>query len=78
MTYAQRFLEIVHKLGQNGYPLTKVYRRIQNRELFLLAYGKLYANKGALTVGVTPTDTVDAMSIARIDEIIRELETDTY
>jgi retron-type reverse transcriptase len=43
-----------------------------------VAYGKLYANKGATTKGVDPEDTVDGMSIERIDRIIEKLKNGTY
>ena len=43
-----------------------------------MAYAKLYANDGALTPGVDPKDTVDAMSLKRIDAIIADLRTGTY
>jgi group II intron reverse transcriptase/maturase len=51
---------------------------IRHRDLFLAAYGKLYANKGATTPGVNPEDTVDGMSLHRIDRIIGQLEAGTY
>jgi retron-type reverse transcriptase len=43
-----------------------------------MAYAKLYANEGALTPGVDPKDTVDAMSLKRIDAIIANLHAGTY
>jgi group II intron reverse transcriptase/maturase len=55
-----------------------VYRNLQNQELFLMAYAKLYANKGATTPGVDPNDTVDGMSLARINNLIKKLQEGTY
>jgi group II intron reverse transcriptase/maturase len=78
MAQHHKFIDIVHKLGQKGYPLKDVYRRIQSRELFLIAYGKLYANDGAMTNGTDPKDTIDGMSIKRIDTIIEKLHTGNY
>jgi retron-type reverse transcriptase len=78
MTKAQNFIEIAHKLGQKQYELKKVYRRIQDRDLFLVAYGNIYANKGATTVGVDPQDTVDGMSLDRIEKIIEKLKNGIY
>jgi group II intron reverse transcriptase/maturase len=43
-----------------------------------MAYAKLYANDGALTPGIDPKDTVDEMSLRRIDTIIEALRTGTY
>ncbi len=78
MSATQPFLAIVHKLGSKGYELKQVYRRLQERELFLLAYGKLYANQGALTTGVDPTDSIDGMSLRRIDQILHQLAQGEY
>ena len=78
MAENHKFIGIVHKLGKNRYPLKGVYRRIQDKELFLAAYGKLYANQGATTVGIDPNDTVDGMSLARIETIIAQLHEGIY
>jgi group II intron reverse transcriptase/maturase len=78
MAHNHKFLDIVHKLGKKGYPLSGVYRRIQDKELFLAAYGKLYANSGATTAGTDPEDTVDGMSIERIEKILQQLHDGTY
>lgn len=78
MLSAQKYIEIVRKRGERKLPLNRVYRMIRHRDLFLAAYGKLYANEGATTPGVNPTDTVDGMSLNRIDRIIGQLEAGTY
>lgn len=78
MARDHKFIEIVHKLGQKRYPLTGVYRRIQDRDLFLRAYAKLYANQGALTIATDPKDTVDGMSLQRIETILDQLHRGTY
>jgi len=78
MAENHKFIDIVHKLGQNRYPLKDVYRRIQDKELFLVAYGKLYANRGATTVGTDVNDTVDGMSLERIETIIKQLHQGIY
>lgn len=74
----QKELEIVRKRGEERTTLNRVYRMLQRKELFLLAYAKLYANKGALTPGVNPEDTIDGMSIRRIEAIIEELKEKRY
>jgi group II intron reverse transcriptase/maturase len=43
-----------------------------------MAYGNLYANEGAMTKGVDPNDTVDGMSVKRIDKIIQKLRERRY
>lgn len=78
MSATQKFLEAVHRVGENGYELKQVYRRLQERELFLMAYGKLYANQGALTPGVDVRDTVDGMSMKQIDQILERLQAGEY
>ena len=78
MRSAQTYIEIVHDRGKRNLPLQRVYRNLQNWELFLMAYGKIYANKGATTPGIDPNDTVDGMSLGRIDEIIQNLKQGTY
>jgi retron-type reverse transcriptase len=58
-------------------PLERVYRQLFNRNLYLKAYGKIYRNAGALTPGVNE-DTVDAMSLEKIDAIIEALRYERY
>jgi group II intron reverse transcriptase/maturase len=45
--------------------------------LYLCAYGKLYANQGAMTPGAT-RETVDAMSLQKIDALIATLRQEQY
>lgn len=78
MLNAQKYLEIVRSRGERKLHLERVYRLICKRDLFLAAYGKVYANKGATTPGIDPNDTVDAMSLKRIEAIITDLKAGTY
>ncbi len=78
MLQAQKYIEIVRSRGERKLPLNRMYRLIRQRDLFLAAYGKLYANKGAMTPGINPEDTVDGMSLKRIDKIIAKLAAGTY
>ena len=78
MLLAENYLCVVQSRGQRGLPLERVYRNMRNRDLFLMAYGKIYANKGATTLGTDPTDTIQGMSLARIDKIIEQLRNGTY
>ena len=66
-------LDITYKCGVNGYVLKDVFRRMMDKHLFLIAYGNLYANKGALTPGTDKTQTIDGMSEKRIDNLIQSL-----
>ena len=45
--------------------------------LYLCAYGKTYRNEGAMTEGATP-ETVDSMSLEKIDNIITLLRNERY
>jgi retron-type reverse transcriptase len=45
--------------------------------LYLLAYGKIYRNKGAMTPGSTP-ETVDGMTLEKIASIITALRAERY
>lgn len=78
MQNAQTYLEIVRSRGERRLELSRVYRNLQNKGLFLSAYAKLYANEGALTPGIDPNDTVDGMSLKRIERIIEALNKGTY
>ncbi|MCK6623922.1 MAG: hypothetical protein L6R45_01960 [Anaerolineae bacterium] len=78
MRTTQTILEMVHHRGQQGLDLERVYRLLYNEELYLAAYGKLYANEGALTPGIDPDDTVQNMNRQRIADIINDLKTGTY
>ncbi len=78
MQSAQTYLEVVRSRGERRLELRRVYRHLKNRDLFLIAYAKLYANEGALTPSADPHDTVDAMSLQRIDAIIAALDAGSY
>ena len=78
MLETQKYMKIVRSRGERKLPLNRVYRMIRQRDLFLTAYGKLYANKGAMTPGANPKDIVDGMSLKRIEAIITQLEAGTY
>jgi group II intron reverse transcriptase/maturase len=77
MQEARVYLELVRERGKKRLPLTRVYRQLFNREWYLIAYGKIYRNKGAMTQGAT-NETVDSMSLAKIDAIITALRQERY
>jgi group II intron reverse transcriptase/maturase len=77
MRTAETVLNIIRERGQRGLPLERLYRQLFNRDLYLRAYGRLYANKGAMTQGST-TETVDAMSLTKIDQIIELVREERY
>ena len=53
MQNAETVLGVIRKRGERGLPVERLYRQLFNPQLFLMAYGKLYSNKGAMTPGVT-------------------------
>ncbi len=48
-----------------------------NKDLYLLAYGSIYANQGAMTPG-TGSETADGMSEAKISQIIELMRAERY
>ncbi len=58
-------------------PLEDVYRQLYNRDLYLEAYARIYKNDGAMTKGTTE-ETVDGMSLRKIDAIIEELRHERF
>ena len=77
MQNAETYLELIRERGKKGLPLERVYRQLFNRDLFLMAYGKIYRNKGAMTHGVTD-ETPDGMSLEKIGAIIEALRYERY
>jgi len=77
MQSAAAVLEIIGKRGERGLPVERLYRQMFNPQLYLMAYGKLYSNAGAMTPGVTG-ETVDGMSLAKIEAIIDALRGERY
>jgi group II intron reverse transcriptase/maturase len=77
MRMAATVLDVIRERGRRGLPLERLYRQLFNPQLFLLAYGRIYANKGSMTPGVTP-ETVDGMSLAKIEAIIDVLRAERF
>jgi hypothetical protein len=51
MQPAEVVLSVLRERGRKGLPCTQLYRQLFNKELYLLAYGNIYSNKGAMTPG---------------------------
>jgi group II intron reverse transcriptase/maturase len=77
MQNAETVLGVLRDRGRRGLPCTELYRQLFNPQLYLLAYGRLYANHGAMTPGADG-ETVDGMSPARIGRIIDALRHERY
>src|SRR5919199_6275086 len=77
MQNAETVLGVLRERGRRGLPLEELYRQLFNPQLYLLAYGRLYSNKGAMTPGATG-ETVDGMSLHKIEAIIAALRDERY
>jgi group II intron reverse transcriptase/maturase len=77
MATAENVLAVYSDRGKRALPLKDVYRQLYQPELYLRAYGRIYRNDGALTPGAT-RETVDAMSLEKIDRIIGVLRREAY
>src|SRR5258708_8310959 len=77
MQDAATVLDVIGKRGARGLPVERLYRQMFNPQLYLMAYGKLYANKGAMTPGVSG-ETVDGMSLAKIGAVIGALRAERH
>ena len=77
MRTAETVLNVIRERGEQGLPLEDIYRQLYNRDLYLRAYGRLYPNRGATTKGTT-ADTVDGMSLAKIDHLIDALRQERF
>ena len=77
MQDAETVLNVIRERGERGLPLDNIYRLLYNRNLYLRAYGRLYSNQGAMTRGTT-ADTVDGMSLAKIDRLTDALRYERF
>src|SRR3954462_12851868 len=77
MQSAVTLLGVLRERGRRSLPLNELYRQLFNPQLYLLAYGRIYANHGAMTPGVTQ-ETVDGMSQAKIGSIIDAMRHERY
>src|SRR5436305_1814991 len=77
MRNAETILGLIRERGKRGLPLERVYRLLFNTDLFLMAYGKIYRNTGAMTPGITE-ETPDGMSLEKIECIIEALRSERY
>ncbi len=51
MQNAETVLGVLRERGRRGLPLNELYRQLFNPQLYLLAYGRIYSDKGAMTPG---------------------------
>src|ERR1700722_4335766 len=77
MQTAETVLEVLRERGRRGLPCNELYRQMFNPQLYLLAYGKIYANQGAMTPGAS-AETADGMSEDKIHEITGAMRAERY
>ena len=53
MQEAAVVLGVLRERGRQGLPFTQLYRQMFNKDLYLLAYGNIYSNQGAMTPGAS-------------------------
>ena len=77
MRNAETILGIIRNRGTRGLPVNDLYRQLWNPNLYLMAYGRIAKNDGALTPGATP-ETADGMKMDDIHAIIEALRFERY
>jgi group II intron reverse transcriptase/maturase len=77
MQNAETVLSVLRERGRRGLPLDELYRQLFNPQLYLLAYGRIYSNKGAMTPG-PDAETADGMTLGKIGRIIDALRHERY
>ena len=77
MQNAEAVLGILRERGKRGLPCNELYRQLFNPQFYLLAYGRIYSNQGAMTPGVTE-ETADGMSMGKIEAIILAMRHERY
>ncbi len=77
MQSAGTVLDVLRERGRRGLPCHELYRQLFNPQLYLLAYGRIYSNKGAMTPGAD-AETADGMTLGKIDRIIDALRHERY
>ena len=77
MQTAEVVLSVLRERGRKGLPCTQLYRQLFNKDLYLLAYGNIYSNQGAMTPGASE-ETADGMSGEKIEQIIEAMRRERY
>jgi retron-type reverse transcriptase len=77
MQSAETVLGILRERGRRGLPCNELYRQMFNPGLYLVAYGRIYSNKGSMTPGAT-AETADGMSLGKIGKITELMRHERY
>ena len=65
------------KASVSNYKYERLYRNLHNPEFYLLAYANIAKSQGSMTQGVDG-QTLDNMSLPRINRIIESIRNRTY
>ena len=68
---------LTSKAANEDYHYKRLYRNLHNPEFFLLAYERIQAKPGNMTAG-NDGNTIDGMSMKRIDSLIQRLKDFSY
>lgn len=68
---------LTSKTANEDYHYKRLYRNLYNPEFFLLAYERIQAKPGNMTAG-NDGNTIDGMSMKRIDSLIQKLKDFSY
>ncbi len=68
---------LTSKAANEDYHYKRLYRNLYNPEIFLLAYERTQAKPGNMTAG-NDGNTIDGMSMKRIDSLIQKLKDFSY
>jgi retron-type reverse transcriptase len=77
MQTAEVVLNVLRERGRKGLPCEQLYRQLFNKDLYYLAYGNIYSNKGSMTPGASE-ETADGMSEEKIEQIIGLMRQEKY
>jgi group II intron reverse transcriptase/maturase len=77
MQEAETVLNVLRERGRRGLSCEEPYRQLFNPSMYLLAYGRIYSNQGAMTPG-TDGETADGMSQVKIGRIIDAMRHERY
>ena len=77
MQEAAAELSVLRERRRNGLRLTQLDRQMFNKNLYLLAYGNIYSNQGAMTPGASE-ETADGMTGNKIGQITELMRYERY
>lgn len=68
---------LINHSKDKNYKFERLYRILYNKNMYLLAYKNIYAHEGNMTKG-TDGETIDGMSLKRIDDLIAKMRDESY